>query len=215
MSPAAVPSAGVSRALQPRLRFRLPRRAPSITSGCLIFNGLRWPSCRHRSIPAKGDEADLPSPPPLPHSAIPKVMGSLHAASCCLLPTATPAPGADGVCAGQGGMAEPDAWVQTSQGAAWWAQCKPLTLRKEIVGSLEMAPWRGPEREMGGDGTGSKAARRGGKGTLFTAFHNTKTRDDWHNHKGRPKITAKSDSSELGVVSPWDSQPQPAQKRNE
>lgn len=50
-------------------------------------------------------------------------------------------------------MAEPDAWVQTSQGTAWWAQREPLPLRKEIVGSLEMVPWQGPGREMGGDGT--------------------------------------------------------------
>lgn len=68
---------------------------------------------------------------------------------------------------------------------------------------------------MGGDGTASKAAWRGEKGTLFTAFHNTRTRDVLHNHKGRLKITGKSDSSKLGIVSPWDSQPQPAQKWNE
>lgn len=68
---------------------------------------------------------------------------------------------------------------------------------------------------MGGDGTGSHAARQGGKGTLFAAFHNTRTTDDWHNHEGRLKITANWDSSKRGTVSPWDSQLQPAQKGNE
>lgn len=117
---------------------------PSITSGCLIFNGLRQPSCRHRSILAKGDETDLPPPPPLPRSAIPKVRGSLRAACCCPLPAATPAPGAGGVCAGQGGMAEPHMWVRTSQGAAR----APAT----------------QERDRGVSGNGTLAGTRKGNG---------------------------------------------------
>lgn len=38
-----------------------------------------------------------------------------------------------------------------------------------------------------------------GQGTLFTAFHNARTRDNRHNHKGRHTITAKSESSKLEV----------------
>lgn len=64
-----------------------------------------------------------------------------------------------------------------------------------MVGFLEKVLWQGPEGEMGGDGTGSKAVWCGGKGT----FHNTRTRDDRHNHEGRLKITAKSESSKLGI----------------
>lgn len=68
-----------------------------------------------------------------------------------------------------------------------------------MVGFLEKALWQGPEGEMGENGTQSKAAWCGRKGTLFTAFHNTRTRDDLHNHKGKLKITAKSESSRLEI----------------
>lgn len=118
VSPVPVPSARVRRAPQPCRRFRLLWCAPSIMSHCLILIHSAGPAAD--TAPSWPREMRQTSHCPQPIS-LHHPQGHREPMCCLLLPAThcNPSPGADGVCTGQGGMAEPEAQLQTSQSVVW------------------------------------------------------------------------------------------------